>query len=186
MITGSDKSAFLVWYTTQSALQCIFIPGHWIQYQSCTHSAPSHTPWGAIWPGATSRVHAHMSHQATINVRILPGKPSYTPGWRAAMWLVSCRTTKVYRHWRESNLQPLELNWIEVYFIHVLFIKTLYKKHCITSKGAFTWTYIIHSRKEHTRHWKEKHNYVNGETNEKGKGPYWYCHPIIFIIIITE
>ena len=36
-------SAFVVWDTTQSALQCtcIITPGHWIQYQSCTHSAPS-------------------------------------------------------------------------------------------------------------------------------------------------
>ena len=35
---------FLLWNTTQSALQCIITPGHWIQYQSCTNSAPSQLP----------------------------------------------------------------------------------------------------------------------------------------------
>ena len=36
-------SAVLVWDTTQSTLQCIITPSHWMQYQSCTHSAPSHS-----------------------------------------------------------------------------------------------------------------------------------------------
>ena len=34
-------SPFLVWDTTQSALQCIITTGHWIKYQSCTYSAHS-------------------------------------------------------------------------------------------------------------------------------------------------
>ena len=37
-------SAFLVWDTTQSAWQYIITPSHWIQYQSCTGSAPSQLP----------------------------------------------------------------------------------------------------------------------------------------------
>ena len=41
-------SAFLVWNTTQSALQSIITHGHWIQYQSCTHSEPSQRASGQV------------------------------------------------------------------------------------------------------------------------------------------
>ena len=61
-----------------------YYPGHWIQYQSCTHSAPSQLPRSIL-----ARCYfrgAHMPHHATNNVRILPGT-HYTPGWRAAMWI---------------------------------------------------------------------------------------------------
>ena len=30
---------------------------------------------------------AHMPHQATNNVRVLPGTGLYAPGWKAAMWI---------------------------------------------------------------------------------------------------
>ena len=53
-VTKIERSAFLghpverflhvVWDTTQSVLQCIITPSQWIQYQSCTHSAPSLLP----------------------------------------------------------------------------------------------------------------------------------------------
>ena len=103
-------SAFPVWDTTQSALQCIITPGHWIQFQSCTHSAPSQLPGehsgqvplqGHKWcPNSTNRQIVFTSYRV----------PIYTPGWRAAMW-IKCpcwRTKGPCRHRQESNPQPFD------------------------------------------------------------------------------
>ena len=98
-------SAFLVWDTTQSALQCIITRGHWIQYQSCTHSAPSQLPGEHSGQALLQeRTHSTSSNNKKFaSYRI----PIYTPGWRAGnVDKVSCWRTKGARHWRESNLQP--------------------------------------------------------------------------------
>ena len=77
-------SAFLVWDTTQSALQCIITPvtGFNINPALIVHLLNS---WGAFWLGATSGVHTcHiMQHITFASYRV----PIYTPGWRAAMWI---------------------------------------------------------------------------------------------------
>ena len=65
-----------------------YYPGHWIQHQSCTHSAPS--------------------QQATNKIRILPGTHSYTWVESGNVDKVSCWRTKSARHWQELNLQPFD------------------------------------------------------------------------------
>ena len=80
-------SAFLVWdtSTTQSALQCIIPPGHWIQYQSCTQSAPSQLPGEHSGQAPLKgRTHATSSDKMMLESY---RAPIYTPGWRAAMWI---------------------------------------------------------------------------------------------------
>ena len=81
IITVLMYSAFLVWDTTQSALQCIITPvtGFNINPALKVHLLNS---LGSILARCYFRG-AHMPHHATNNVRILPG----TPGWRAAMWI---------------------------------------------------------------------------------------------------
>ena len=82
-------SALLVWDTTQSALQYIIFPGHWIQYQSCTHSVPSQLP-GSILARRT----CHIKRQITFaSYRV----PIYTSGWRAAMWIKCLAEGKKYQ-----------------------------------------------------------------------------------------
>ena len=67
-----------------------YYPGHWIKYQSCTHSAPSqlpaeHSGYKGTSTYATSGVHTcHIMQQIMFaSYRV----PIYTPGWRAAMWI---------------------------------------------------------------------------------------------------
>ena len=58
---------------------------HWIQYQSCTHSAPSQLPGehsGQV--PLQERTHGHIKKQITFEFYQVP---IYTPGWRAAMWI---------------------------------------------------------------------------------------------------
>ena len=56
-----------------------YYPGHWIQYQSCTHSAPSQLPGEhSGQAGATSLAHTCHIKRATNNVRILPDTHVYT------------------------------------------------------------------------------------------------------------
>ena len=84
--TLAKITAYTVWGTTQSALQCIITPGHWIQYQSCTHSAPSQLPGEHSGQAPLQeRTHATSSKQQITfaSCRV----PIYTPGWRAAMWI---------------------------------------------------------------------------------------------------
>ena len=77
IITGSyiAHSSSMRYYSKRFTVY--YYPGHWIQYQSCTHSAPSQLTGDAFWLGATSGVHI-MPHHATNNVRILPGTHLYT------------------------------------------------------------------------------------------------------------
>ena len=76
-------SAFLVWDTAQSALQCIITPvtGFNINPALKVHLLNS---LGSILARYYFRG-AHMPYHATNNVRILYRVPIYTPGWRAAM-----------------------------------------------------------------------------------------------------
>ena len=102
-------SAFLVWDTTQSALQCIITPvtGFNINPALIVHLLNS---LGSILARCYFRgAHMHLPHHATNNVRILPGTHFYTPGWRAGnVDKVSCWRTKSARHWGESNPQPFD------------------------------------------------------------------------------
>ena len=102
-------SAFLVWYTTQSALQCIITPvtGFNINPALIVHILYS---LGSI----LARCHfrgAHMPHHATNNVRILPGTHLYTWVESSNVDKVSCWRTKSARHWRESNPEPFDPEW---------------------------------------------------------------------------
>ena len=84
-----------------------YYPGHWIQYKSCTHSAPSQLPIGSI----LARCYfwgAHKPNHATNNVRILPGTHLYTWVESSNVDKVSCWRTKSARHWRESNPEPFD------------------------------------------------------------------------------
>ena len=99
-------SAFLVWDTTQSALQCIITPvtGFNINPALIVHLLNS---LGSILARCYFRG-AHMPHHATNNVRILPGT-HYTPGVESSnVDKVSCWRTKSARHWRESNPEPFD------------------------------------------------------------------------------
>ena len=60
-----------------------YYPGHWIQYQSCTHSAPSQLPGEhSGYVLLQGRTHATSCNKITFaSYRV----PIYTPGWRAAM-----------------------------------------------------------------------------------------------------
>ena len=77
-------SAFLVWDTTQSALQCIITPvtGFNINPALIVHLLNSP---GSILARCYFRG-AHMPHHATITFESYR-VPIYTPGWRAAMWI---------------------------------------------------------------------------------------------------
>ena len=63
-----------------------YYPGHWIQYQSCTHSAPSQLPGEhsgqAPLQGRTQS--CHIKQQITFASYQVP---IHTPGWRAATWI---------------------------------------------------------------------------------------------------
>ena len=98
-------SAFLVWDTTQSALQCITTPvtGFNINPALIVHLLNS---LGSILARCYFRG-ARMPHHATNNVRILPGTHLYTWVESSNVDKVSCWRTKSARHWRESNPQPL-------------------------------------------------------------------------------
>ena len=81
----------------------VYYPGHWIQYQSCTHSAPS------LLPGEHSgQVLLQGCTHATCNVRILPGTHLYTLVESSNVDKVSCWRTKSARHWQESNPKPFD------------------------------------------------------------------------------
>ena len=99
-------SAFLVWDTTQSALQCIITPvtGFNINPALIVHLLNS---LGSILARCYFRG-AHMPHHATNNVRILPGTHSYTWVESSNVDKVSCWRTKSARHWRESNPEPFD------------------------------------------------------------------------------
>ena len=79
-------SSFLEGDTTRGALQCIITPGHWIQYQSCTHRAPSQL---------LGEHSGQAPHQAANNVRILPGTHLYTWMESSNVDNVSCWRTTV-------------------------------------------------------------------------------------------
>ena len=99
-------SAFLVWDTTQSALQCIITPvtGFNINPARIVHLLNS---LGSILARCYFRG-AHMPHHATNNVRILPGTHLYTWVESSNVDKVSCWRTKSARHWRESNPEPFD------------------------------------------------------------------------------
>ena len=99
-------SAFLVWDTTQSALQCIITPvtGFNIDPALIVHLLNS---LGSILVRCYFRG-AHMPHHATNNVRILPGTHLYTWMESSNVDKVSCWRTKSASHWRESNPQPFD------------------------------------------------------------------------------
>ena len=98
-------SAFLVWDTTQSALQCIITPvtGFNINPALIVHLLNS---LGSILARCYFRG-AHMPH-ATNNVRILPGTHLYTWVESSNVDKVSCWRTKSARHWWESNPEPFD------------------------------------------------------------------------------
>ena len=99
-------SAFLVWDTTQSALQCIITPvtGFNIIPALIVHLLNS---LGSILARCYFRG-AHMPHHATNNVRILPGTHLYTWVESSNVDKVSCWRTKSARHGRESNPEPFD------------------------------------------------------------------------------
>ena len=99
-------SAFLVWYTTQSALQCIITPvtGFNINPALIVHFLNS---LGSILARCYFRG-AHMPHHATNNIRILLGTHLYTWVESNNVDKVSCWRTKSARHWRESNPEPFD------------------------------------------------------------------------------
>ena len=99
-------SAFLVWDTTQSALQCIITPvtGFNINPALIVHLLNS---LGSTLARCYFRG-AHMPHHATNNVRILPGTHLYTWVESSNVDKVSCWRTKSARHWRESNPEPFD------------------------------------------------------------------------------
>ena len=99
-------SAFLVWDTTQSALQCIITPvtGFNINPALIVHLLNS---LGSILARCYFRS-AHMPHHATNNVRILPSTHLYTWVESSNVDKVSCWRTKSARHWRESNPEPFD------------------------------------------------------------------------------
>ena len=99
-------SAFLVWDTTQSALQYIITPvtGFNINPALIVHLLNS---LGSILARCYFRG-AHMPHHATNNVRILPGTHLYTWVESSNVDKVSCWRTKSARHWRESNPEPFD------------------------------------------------------------------------------
>ena len=99
-------SAFLVWDTTQSALQCIITPvtGFNINPALIVHLLNS---LGSILARCYFRG-AHMPHHATNNVRILPSIHLYTWVESSNVDKVSCWSTKSARHWRESNPEPFD------------------------------------------------------------------------------
>ena len=85
-------SAFLVLDTTQSALQFHITPGHWIQYPALI--AHLLNALGSI----LARHHfrgAHIAHQVTNKVCILPGTHLYTWVESSNVDKVSCWRTKV-------------------------------------------------------------------------------------------
>ena len=99
-------SAFLIWNTTQSALQCIITPvtGFNINPALIVNLLKS---LGSILARCYFRG-AHMPHHATNNVRILPGTHLYTWVESSNVDKVSCWRTKSARHWRESNPEPFD------------------------------------------------------------------------------
>ena len=99
-------TAFLVWDTTQSALQCIItqVTGFNINPALIVHLLNS---LGSILARCYIRG-AHMPHHATNNVRILPGTHLYTWVESSNVDKVSCWRTKSARHWRESNPEPFD------------------------------------------------------------------------------
>ena len=99
-------SAFLVWDTTQSALQCIITPvtGFNINPALIVHLLNS---LGSILARCYFRG-AHMPHHATNNVRILPGTHLYTCVESSHVDKASCWRTKSAGHWRESNPEPFD------------------------------------------------------------------------------
>ena len=63
-----------------------YYSGHWIQYQSCTHCAPSQLPWdwGAFWPAAILEA---LTCQFKLQINSASFRiPIYTAGnvWRAS------------------------------------------------------------------------------------------------------
>ena len=99
-------SAFLVWNTTQSALQCIITPvtGFNINPALIVYLFNS---LGSILARRHFRG-AHMPHQATNYVRILLGTHLYTWVESSNVDKVSCWRTKSAWHWRESNPHPFD------------------------------------------------------------------------------
>ena len=95
-------SAFLLWDTTRGALQYIINPGHWINPALIVHLLNS---LGSILARCHFRS-AHVPHQATNNVCILPGAQLYTWVESSDADKVSCWRTKVPSI--ESNPQPFD------------------------------------------------------------------------------
>ena len=95
-------STYLVQDTTQSTLQYIITPNHWIQYQSCTHSAPSQLPGEhsgqAPLQGCT---HATSSDKWRLHPTGYPF--IHLGGEQQCGYSVLLKDISA-RHWQESNL----------------------------------------------------------------------------------